>query len=183
VSTLTFGMDIEVERKGILARFSELIAAGREVHPTLVFYKLNERVLAVTLPPAGDEVGFLKNLQHALFLFPALQATSAMVGLHSEVLLTNNTMNPAVVTVALSKTGADSEAHPYELTDEGVSFLEDAKLSPDSKMYSDLVDHMFPIFATANRFPFRTSEVLEFLADGQHDIEFFGDHKYSNIDT
>lgn len=177
-------VDVKTEQAGLLARFSELLSVGRQLSPIIVFFKNNTRVMAVTARPSEDEADFNLALQEILFLFPSVGASYAMVGFPTYIKTASGDMRDAVVTVSLSKTGAVSEGHVYEVREGGeVVWLSDEKVADDSPMFSQQIDHMFPIFATTIRFPFYPSEIIDFLADTNHEVEFFGEWQYSNINT
>lgn len=179
---LSAKVDIETERSGLLARFAQMLAAKREVRPMVIYYRGKDRILAITGRPTESEEEFYTSLQEMFFLLPSLRATTTIVGLPSQVQAVSGEMVDTIVTVVIDGNGAVSEGHVYTYDENDEFCWTDTALSDNAPMYSAYVDHMFPIFATAEKFPFHNTEVIDFLTVRQHEIEFF-EKTYSSIDT
>lgn len=174
-------VDLEVEKNGIIATFTELINASRELRPMIVYYRGSDRVLSVSSRPYTDEIDRNRAIMHMLFMLPALHADTSILSYAAPVHLINIGPRDCIITIAVSYSGAMAEVFPFEVTDNGIEWNEDAAIDPSQGAYDQTIQHMLPTFVRTRSSMFTPTQLIDFLSARGFEVELFGDWDYRNI--
>lgn len=176
-------IDIEVETNSTIALMSELLAVGREVRPRASYFLGNERVMSISCRPYEDENDMHKAIMEMFYMIPSFKPSATFFVQHSEIMTEEHGKMDALITTTLTPTGALHEGYPYTVEDGEVVFLQSYTLVDGTGLFSKIIEHMLPVLSTVNRFPFYSTEILEWIASRGHEVEFFGKWNPANIDV
>lgn len=179
-------VDLDIEKKGLLAFYAELIKAGRQLPPRITFYHRDKAIISVTSRSFehGNILDRNRSIIDILYLVPAIQPDLAIVAFSDPVNFTTGTQD-AMIFLAVNNSGALAEVFPWFIDDnDDFKFDDEAALAPGSDgVYSEQIAHMLPVFFTAKDSPFPPSDVLGYLSETGHEINLYGDWSIDNIDS
>lgn len=179
-------VDLDIEKKGLLAFYTDLIKAGRQLPPRVTFYRKHKAIVSVTSRSFedGNILDRNRSIMDMLYLVPAIMPELAIIAFTDPVVLTTGTQD-AMIIIAVNHSGALAEVFPWYIDDDGeLKYDEDAAIAPAADgAYSEQIAHMLPVFFTAKDSPFAPSDVLGYLSETGHEINLYDDWNFDNIDT
>jgi hypothetical protein len=176
-------IDIDLEKAGILAYYSEFLSSGRAAPPMLWFWRGKDRILGVTCRNWDDEEDKHRAIMEMLFMSPALMSTTMVLSMVEPVKLVNG-IQRCVIMVVVTCHGALSIVSSYDLDDETneISFDHEAELDPlGGGAYSEVTGHMLGVFARQRRAIFTPPQVVQYLSAKGFEIEFYENNDMSTI--
>lgn len=178
-------VDLELEKAGIQAYFTEYLAVGRPAPPMTIYWKGQKRILSITCRDWEDERDKNKAIMEMLWMSPAIMSTTLVLAMIEPVALVGG-IKRCIVMVTATVRGALSVVMPYEINDEDntISFDDSPDLDPSGGgAYSEHLGHMLPIFAKMRRSVFSGADMVKYLSNKGHEIEFAEEENMSTIST
>lgn len=185
---LQIGFDLPTERSGLLAVASEYIEAGRTPSPIVCFYRDADRIVSVTSRAADTPADQERAVKEILNLYPTLLlCDTVMISWHApSIKLNNGTMGPAMLLILVKRSGAETMAYPYYISEEDGSVVFDAELLPATdagRMYSSSLSHAFAVYAFSWNGIGTTKSVCKWLYSKGHEVQFDSGYSVDNVDA
>lgn len=178
-------IDLELEKAGFLAYFSEFLITGRPAPPMLTFWRGQKRVLSISCRPWEDERDKHKAIMEMLWMSPAIQSTTMVLAMVDPVKLMGRIAR-SVIIVTVTCHGALATVAPYDVNDEDstIAFEEDPELDPNGGgAYSEIIRHMLPVFALQRKSLFSGPQIVQYLNTKGFETQFYGDENMQTIST
>lgn len=174
-------VDLDTEKAGLRAIFSELLIAGREIRPIFSLYKDPNRVMTINSRLYDNPEDERKALMELLYMFPAVHAHTGILGYPYHAQLSSGVVCPSLFLIAISPNGAFTEVLPYKLEDTNLEFLDEEVSAIDN--IPEWMQRMLPVFATIKRSTFQARHLVAYLLFKGHEIELAHNWTFENLET